>query len=147
MQSGDPIHGFFSIFAGGLTDGFAGRYSPYSETPPNAIDNQTGTKYLNYGTHGAMNLMLSQPGPNTGFYVTPALTCTPLTNSLVFATGGDYPQRDQVAVTLEGTNDTALNTSSIWALIYNGSTGIDPLNSLNRSTYGTLQVFFITIAY
>lgn len=106
-----------------------------------------GTKYLNYGTNGAMNLMLSQPGTNTGFYVTPTLTSTSVTNGLLFATGDDYPQCDPITVTLEGTNGTVLNASSIWALIYNGSTGTDPSIPLNRSTYGTLQVFSNTIAY
>jgi hypothetical protein len=146
-RPGDPIYGLFNTRAGGPTGGFEGRYSPYSETPSKAIDNRTNTKYLNYGTNGTMNLMMTQPGANTGFYVTPTLTSTSVTNGLLFATGDDYPQRDPITVTLEGTNSTVLNTSSIWTLIYNGSTGIDSSASINRSTYGTLQVFTNTIAY
>ena len=146
-RTGDPIKGLYNTRAGGPTGGFEGRYSTYSETPDKAIDNQTGTKYLNYGTTGVMNLITPQPGADTGFYVTPTLTSTSVTNGLLFATGGDFPERDPITVTLEGTNLTALNASSSWVLIYNGSTGIDLSTVINRLTYGTLQVFPNTIAY
>ena len=94
-----------------------------------------------------MNLITPQPGADTGFYVTPTLTSTSVTNGLLFATGGDFPERDPITVTLEGTNLTAPNASSSWVLIYNGSTGIDLSTVINRLTYGTLQVFPNTIAY
>jgi hypothetical protein len=146
-QPGDPIEGLYNTTAGGSTGGFNGVYSPYSQTPDKAIDNDLTTKYLNYGANGSMGAIQSQPGASTGFYVTPTGNAT-VANGLLFATGGDYPERDPLFATLEGTNSTALNSSTSWTLIYSGPTGIDPTNNAtNRSTYGTLQVFSNIIAY
>lgn len=146
-QTGDPIEGLYSTVAGGPTVGFEGRYSPYSETPDKAIDSDVTTKYLNYGTTSVMNANMSQPGANTGFYVTPTISNATVANGVLFATGDDYPDRDPLTITLEGTNSTALNASSSWTLIYTGPSGIDPIIAPNRSTYGVVQIFPNTAAY
>lgn len=146
-RAGDPINGLYNTVAGGPTGGYEGRYSPYSETPNNTLDNDLTTKYLNYGTNGSMNAWQYQPGKNTGFYVSPTISNASVANGLIFGTGNDYPERDPLTLTLEGTNSTSLNSSASWTLIYNGSTGIDAVNAPNRSTWGVLQVFSNTFAY
>lgn len=112
-----------------------------------AIDGLLTTKYLNFGNNGSGSANILQPGINTGFYVTPNISKGSVACGLLFGTATDSPQRDPITVALEGTNSTALNSTSNWALIYSGPTGIDPVNVPNRSTYGTLQVFSNIIAY
>ena len=146
-RPGDPTHGLYNTIAGGNTGGFEGRYPTSNEVPAKAIDNDVNTKYVNFGTTSVMNANVSQPGANTGFYVTPQMANVSVVNGIRFATGNDYEARDPLTMTLEGTNSTALNTSSIWTLLYNGSTGIDAVNAPNRTAYGVIQVFPNTVIY
>jgi hypothetical protein len=146
-QPDDSIFGIYNTTAGQSTGGLNGRFSVLAEEPPMAIDGLLTTKYLNFGNNGSGSANLSQAGINTGFYVTPNISNASVVCGLLFGTAMDNPLRDPIAVTLEGTNSTALNSSSTWTLIYSGPTGIDPVNTPNRSTYGTLQVFSNTIAY
>ena len=112
-----------------------------------AIDGSLHTKYLNYGNHGSMLVSIFQPGMNSGFYVTPSISSASIARGLLFATANDAPGRDPITVTLEGTNSTALNSSSSWTLIYKGSTGISASTIPSRYTYGDLQTFSNTVAY
>ena len=136
--TGDFIKGVYNTFAGGPTGGYEDRYSPYNEVPPNAIDGDVNSKYLNYGTTAVMNDNLTNPGNGTGFFVTPNAGIS-LANGVLFATGGDYPERDPLTMTLEGTNATNLNSSSIWTLLYTGSTGLE--TTLARQANGTIRTF------
>jgi len=145
-QPGDPIFGVYNTTAGQSTGGFNGRYSFPTEEPPMAIDGLLSTKYLNFGNNGSGSANLSQPGINTGFYVTPNVSAS-VACGLLFGIAPDNPGRDPITVTLEATNSIALNSSSSWTLIYSGPTGIDPVIVPNRSTYATVQVFSNTIAY
>jgi hypothetical protein len=146
-QPDDPIFGVYNTTAGQSTGGFNGRYSVPAEEPSMAIDGLLSTKYLNFGNNGSGSANLSQPGINTGFYVTPNISNASVACGLLFGVAADSPERDPITVTLEATNSTALNSSSSWTLIYSGPTGIDPVIVPNRSTYATLQVFSNTIAY
>ena len=136
--TGDFIKGVYNTFAGGPTGGFEGRYSPYNEVPPNAIDGDVNSKYLNYGTRAVINSQLTNAGKDSGFFVRPTAGIS-LANGVLFSTGDDWPERDPLTMTLEGTNATNLNSSSIWTLLYTGPTGLE--TTLGRKANGTIQTF------
>jgi hypothetical protein len=146
-RSGDPIVGVYNTTAGASTGGKNGRYSNSNEMPPEAIDNLTSTKYLNFGGTGDFYVVAPAPGVGTGFYVTPIISNSSIATSLLFATGNDVPNRDPITVTLEGSNVDTLDDGSSWTLIYNGSTGISPTTDPGRQTYVAQQNFSNTIAY
>ncbi|CAF5087425.1 unnamed protein product [Rotaria sp. Silwood1] len=142
-RAGDTIVGIYSTLAGGSIGGSDGVFSNSQEYPSMAIDGSTTTKYLNFGT-------LSNPGINTGFYVIPKISNASIACSILFATANDFPQRDPITVTLEGSNTTSTNTlmsGSSWTLIYNGSTGINALVDPGRNTYVPPQNFSNAKAY
>ena len=89
--------------------------NPATVAPPNAIDNSSGTKFLNFAETGV------------GFIVTPPVH-GPLTNvfGVRFRTGNDAPERDPLTVTLEGTTDAnpTATLNSSWTQIYSGPTGL-----------------------
>ncbi|CAF3707485.1 unnamed protein product [Rotaria sp. Silwood1] len=146
----DPIVGLYNTSAGQSTGAYNGRYSGPAEEPPKVIDGLLSTKYLNFGFQGSASAILNDPGVNTGFYVTPTISTASVAVALLFATANDFPNRDPLAVTLEGTNATdvgALNLGSSWTLIYSGPTGIDPAIAPARSTYVPPQNFSNTIAF
>src|SRR5262249_57515534 len=70
---------------------------PAAESPPNAIDNNTATKYLNFAK------------TNTGFIVTPSAMSV-LTSFQLF-TANDSPERDPTTVSIEGTNSPNATTT------------------------------------
>mgnify|MGYP006996230412 FL=1 len=117
---GDPIKGLYNTVAGGATGGFQGRYSTYNEKPPQAIDNNLTTKYLNYGTSSVMNNLVSNPGKDTGFYVTPNVGYS-LANGVLFTSAND--------------------------LLYNGTTGLEIAANVSRLVNGTIQTFFNSFIY
>lgn len=142
--------GLYNTSASRSTGASNGMYSGVSETPEMAIDGDVNTKYLNFGFQGIMGAVLNEPGVNTGFYVTPTISSATIASALRFATANDFPTRDPITVTLEGTNVTtvaALNLGSSWTLIYSGPTGIHPTIVPSRSTYVAQQNFSNTIAY
>ena len=147
LRSNDPIFALYNTTAGGSTGGFDGIYSPNpTERTPSAIDGNLNTKYVNVG-NGSIYTGSFDQGLDTGFFITPTIHVGTIAVGFRFGVANDEPLRDPLNITLEGTNSTALNTSSSWTLIYSGPTGIDLNPSATRSTYGTLQNFFNTIAY
>ena len=142
--------GLYNTSAGQSTGATNGIYSGSAETPDKAIDGSVNTKYLNFGFQGSPGATLSHPGAGTGFYVTPAISNATVAIALLFATANDFPDRDPISVTLEGTNETttaALDLGSSWTLIYSGPTGIDPITAPPRMTYAPQQNFSNTIAF
>lgn len=87
---------------------------PAFESPPDAIDNDVLTKYLNFGE------------VNSGFIVTPSYGSSVI-RSFVMTTANDALARDPAAYALYGTNDmitSADNSSAMdenWTLIDSGS--------------------------
>jgi hypothetical protein len=87
---------------------------PFAESPANAIDNNVGSKYLNFGE------------VNSGFIVTPSFGSSTI-KSFVITTANDALQRDPTAYALYGTNDmiTSADNSSAtdedWTLIDSGA--------------------------
>ncbi len=65
------------------------------------------------GLNGTTTYIRSQPGLNTGFYITPNISNHSIICALLFATGNDYPERDPLEVTLEGTNAVDVGLLSI----------------------------------
>ena len=76
---------------------------PANENPANAIDNNTGTKYLNFGTTG--NGGGSGTGGPTGLVVTPSYLDPTLVNGLSLTSANDWSQRDPASYELYGSND------------------------------------------
>ena len=104
----------------------AGNFVP-TERPQNAIDGIFTNKYLNFGFCDRWNTFNSSDcGLNTGFYVTVQQGASVI-EGLRFFTGNDFPPRDPITMTMEGSNQTAalLMFGSSWTLIYNGSCGLD----------------------
>ncbi|CAF1579342.1 unnamed protein product, partial [Didymodactylos carnosus] len=101
--AGDPIAGIYNAAYGGSStnssagSNTAGTY-PSSENPPNCIDSNTNTKYLNYGANF--------DGYNTGFYVMPQVGSS-IATGILFATGNDHSERDPITITIEGSNAAA----------------------------------------
>ncbi|CAF4562773.1 unnamed protein product [Rotaria sp. Silwood2] len=117
----DIIVGLYSTSAGQSTGGANGVYSTVSEQPPKA-----------------------------GFFVVPSISNASVAVAIRFATANDFPNRDPITVTLEGTNVTtieALHLGSSWTLIYSGPTGINSTTAPARSRYVPQQNFSNTIAF
>jgi len=136
---GDPIFGLRNTVAGGANGDQANW--PSGEPPAYAINDNIGTKYLNFG----QVLTGQAAGENTGFYVTPAAGAT-LVGGLRFATANDSPNRDPLTFTLEGTN--ADPATDAWTLIASGDTGLE--TDPGRNTWqdaSTEPVFFNIDAY
>ncbi len=72
--------------------GFGGTWPEPGETPAKAIDNDAGSKYLNFGKL------------NTGFTVTPAVGGTRITG-INLTSGGDAPERDPASYAVYGSTD------------------------------------------
>jgi hypothetical protein len=135
---GNPIAGVAATLGSStsllaVAGGGSGNAYPTAESPPNAINNNQGDKYLNFQQSGA------------GFIVTPSALS--VLTGVHFSTGNDAVERDPEIITIEGTNDpnatTTLNSS--WTLIYNGVTGLatDP----GRNTFGQPVSFTNTLSF
>jgi hypothetical protein len=114
---------------------------PSNESPSNAFDDDTSTKYLNFGNCGN-----DDAGLRTGLYFT--LKRGPsIVTGLRFYTANDCPDRDPLLVTLEGSNQPSelLNLGSSWNLIYDGPSGLttDP----GRESRGVKQSFSNSTPY
>ncbi|CAF1277908.1 unnamed protein product [Adineta steineri] len=124
-------------------DGFGG--SPIDQTAVRACDGDISTKYLTFGECNRGEIRLDC-GLNTGFYMILKRGAS-LVTGLQICTADDYPQRDPLKVSLEGSNQSVLNLTlgSSWTLIYNGDSGLntDP----GRQTCGMIQRFNNIIPY
>src|SRR5215471_6299521 len=83
--------------------------SPGSEGVKNAIDG-TQAKYLNFDS-------AANSGKTSGFAVTPSVGPTTITG-LGIESANDAPERDPLAVTIEGSNDDVADyTTGTWTMI------------------------------
>lgn len=87
---------------------------PGAEGPANLLDNNTGTKYLNFGRE------------NSGVIVTPASGAS-IVGGFAITTANDFLERDPTSYRLYGTNDpvlsgdlSAANGGEVWTLISQG---------------------------
>ncbi|CAF2444493.1 unnamed protein product [Rotaria sp. Silwood2] len=142
-RSNETVYAIWNTIAGGnsspiLTNEIVDIYYP-DNSPDALFDYYMTTEYTNYGSCSSSYLsMLITCGENTGWYLT-------LDNSffslVAFSVGTNtnYPQRDPLTITIEGSNlyGNELIFGWSWTLIYNGSTGLK--YSPGRSTLGVLQ--------
>ncbi|MFO1499610.1 MAG: CHRD domain-containing protein [Verrucomicrobiota bacterium] len=75
--------------------------SPAAERVPNAIDNDSATKYLNFGKDGNQTAPFAGP---VGLTVTPKAGPS-IVNGIAFTSANDAPERDPASYKLEGSND------------------------------------------
>ncbi len=110
--------------------------SPGGEVASNVLDQNGGTKYLNFGE------------ARSGFIVTPAGGASTV-QSMVLRTGGDAEERDPASFSLYGTNSAITSTdhgfgnSEPWTLISSNSLSLPA----GRSTLGSPVDFANGIAY
>jgi hypothetical protein len=118
-----------------------GELSGNEELAVNAIDGDLNTKYFNKAQNNA-----GSAGIDTGFVVTPHVGSTVVTG-IQFATAGDVPDRDPLAITIEGSNapDADKAKGNGFTLIYRGQSGLtkDP----GRNIWGQVVAFTNTQSY
>ncbi|CAF1641331.1 unnamed protein product [Adineta ricciae] len=127
------------------TSGYGiGQYPP-GQSPEAAWDNDTSTKYLNFGSC-TISDNNNQCGLNTGVYFELQRGST-VVRALQMYTGSDHSERDPLIVTLEGSNQSGSNLTlgSSWTLIYNGNSGLQ--NDPGRMGGGSIQQINNTISY
>jgi hypothetical protein len=104
-------------------------------------DGSTSTKYYNTGQDGS-----NPRGVDTGFVITPQAGYTVI-NGFQIATANDVPDRDPLAITIEGSNasDAGLVGGNGFNLLYQGPTSFaqDP----GRYTWSQLYNFVNTVGY
>ena len=140
LAPGDPIIAFdFDSDGGTASD------SPGDEQAPNAIDNDPGTKYLNFGEI------------NTGFIVTPSASS--VVRSFTITTANDAPERDPTSYVLQGTTDPITSAAhsngrnETWTTISSGTidpstvrfTTTDPISFVNNTSYTSYRLYFPTV--
>ncbi len=115
---------------------------PGGESPANALDQNSATKYLNFGKE------------NSGLIAQPSVPGT-IVQSLQLTTANDAPARDPLTYELYGTNDTitspdnGFGDSENWNLISSGVTGLLDLEADpgERFTKGVVQSFSNVTSY
>lgn len=119
---------------------------PNAEDPPNAIDNDVETKYLNYG------------GKNSGFIVTPAKGSS-IASAFRITTANDAEERDPTSCAIYGTNDqirsrdNGKGTRENWSLIAECSVDLSSerfkdsaiISFENSAVYSSYKVIFPTL--
>ncbi|CAF0843464.1 unnamed protein product [Adineta steineri] len=138
----ESVNGIWNTTVGGdstasVNGTSAGNYVT-GEEPNAAFDRNTSTKYTSFGSC-SIGVPSIECGVNTGLYITPQSGASLITG-LRFCTGNDYPERDPLTVSVEGSNHTsALTFGTSWTVIYNGTTGLDV--DPGRATCGVTQLF------
>lgn len=126
---------------------------PANEAPPNAIDGEIGTKYLNFGDQNT-----GIGGAGTGFVVTPAIGESVL-ESFVITTANDSDGRDPLTYTISGTNDiislpeNAFVGDEGWEIIQTGTLDLpverttvgESVPVVNSQSYTSYKVIFDTL--
>jgi hypothetical protein len=130
------VYGVWTTYAGGIStlaspgSSGVGTY-PSAQPPTNLFDSNLNTYYSSRGNSSSGNNTYA--GLNTGFYATVA-QCQPVLTGFIFGNNYNYPEREPLIVSVEGTNCNNLTTCINWSLLYNGSTGLDI--EANVTSYG-----------
>ncbi|RIK82995.1 MAG: hypothetical protein DCC68_04820 [Planctomycetota bacterium] len=121
--------------------------SPGGEQAPNAIDGNSGTKYLNFGED------------DSGFIVTPSIGSQTIVNSFTMTTANDATERDPASWELYGTNDPITSEAHSrgiaenWVLIDSGTidlpmarfTTSDPIAVDGNTPYSSYRLTFPSV--
>ena len=135
-----------SNFIIAVQTGVSASSSPLAESPANAIDGNTATKYLNFGKR------------NTGFIVTPS-SGPQAVQSIRLTTANDSPDRDPITWVLVGTNDPIRSldhsegNAENWTFIAKGTTGLTTgrfeegpvLSFANATPWKSYRLIFPTV--
>ncbi|CAF0976075.1 unnamed protein product [Adineta steineri] len=115
------------------------------QSPANACDGDTSTKYLHFGWCQS-GQWEAHCGLDTGFYLELRRGAS-LVTGLQICTANDFPERDPLTVSLEGSNQSgsSLTLGSSWTLIYNGPSGLE--KDPGRLTCGIMQLTSNSIQY
>ncbi|CAF1045237.1 unnamed protein product [Adineta steineri] len=128
VRPSDPIYAIWCTEIGGesfpVTPGYQIGQFPPDEGPQNIFDLNNQTKYFCYGKYAADHYFDEKAWFRAGFFVTPTrgITCA---LGFYFGTANDFPERDPMMITIEGSNETNPMIGSNWTLIYNGSSGLE----------------------
>ncbi|CAF4114347.1 unnamed protein product [Adineta steineri] len=128
VRPSDPIYAIWCTEIGGesfpVTPGYQIGQFPPDEGPQNIFDLNNQTKYFCYGKYAADHYFDEKAWFRVGFFVTPSrgITCA---LGFYFCTANDFPERDPMMITIEGSNETDPMIGSNWTLIYNGSSGLE----------------------
>ncbi|CAF0798638.1 unnamed protein product [Adineta steineri] len=125
--------------------GLSSGHYPTDHSPYSACDGNFRTKYLSYG-RCSDHIHEVACGSDTGFYVELKRGAA-LVTGLQICTGNDFPERDPLTVSLEGSNQSgaSLILGSSWTLIYNGPSGLE--KDPGRLTCGIMQLMNNLIQY
>ncbi len=134
LVSSGPVYSTHKIFAPGMTISQVNtNSSPTGEDENKVIDGNTSTKYLNFNTL------------NTGFTVNTGTSS--IARSISITTANDYPDRDPVSYTLEGSNN-----GSTWSSITSGSLtcsatrfATQSFGFINTAAYSYYRVVFPSV--
>lgn len=143
---GDPVFAYDLDTAGGAPGGvtFPAVNYPGAESPAQAIDGNSGSKYLNFSKYSA------------GIIVTPAAAAT--AQSLVLTTANDAQERDPSSYIIFGTNqpitsaDKSNGFSDSWTFIAQGTLSLPStrqttaaaVNFTNTTSYSSYWIVFPT---
>ncbi|CAF4740999.1 unnamed protein product [Rotaria socialis] len=155
-NSESPVGVYNTIAGGDSTPATSctgmGQYptNPNKEMPVQAFDGNANTKYTSFGPckldNCKGNLFPENCGLNTGLYLALQQGATFIVG-LQLSTGNDFPRRDPIMVTLEGSNQSGTNLTlgSSWTLIYSGRSGLatDP----GRKMSGPIVFFPNSLQY
>jgi hypothetical protein len=131
------IYAVWNTFAGGsntlATANTSGVGTYYTTSGPNNLfDSDLNTRFSSEGNSAATDGIA---GLNTGFCMT-VVQCQPVLIGFRFGNAYPYSEREPLRITIEGTNCTNVQTCVSWALLYNGSAGLDiQMNSLGYGEY------------
>jgi autotransporter-associated beta strand protein len=146
LTPGDPVFAYDLDTAGGSTGGatYQAVNYPGGESPAQAIDGNSGTKYLNFSKH------------NAGIIVTP--TTAAAAQSLVLTTANDSAERDPSSYIILGSNhpitgaDKSNGFTDNWTFIAQGTlslpsnrlTTATAINFTNATSYSSYWIVFPT---
>lgn len=139
LQPGDPIIAFDFDVASNSS-------YPGNESPANALDEDSNTKYLNFGQR------------NSGIIITPLAGST-IVRSMKFTTANDAVERDPSSWALFGTNDPILSTDNgdgtaeNWTLISQNTVALPDtrfadgpvLSFANITSYASYRLVFPSV--
>ncbi|CAF3927966.1 unnamed protein product, partial [Adineta steineri] len=143
------VHGVYNTMInqdsnlGGI--GCSSCFYPEQETPAEACGGNIYTKFLSFGSceNGEDD---DKCGLNSGFYLELKRGAS-LVTGIQICTADDFPERDPLHVSLEGSNQSGsdLDLGISWTLLYNGNSGLktDP----DRHTCGIVQQISNSIRY
>ncbi len=146
LSPGDPIIAFdFDVLDAGVASSY-----PAGEEPFNIADEDSSSKYLNFGAGN---------GQGTGFFGAPSNSGSGVVQSIQFVTANDAVERDPTSYEIWGTNDAitspdnSLGDEENWTLITSGALNLpedrfaagEVISFANSTAYSGYKVIIPTV--